>query len=189
MATFLIGHTAMAARVRRVVLGMLAVAAFSGAGSGFAEPKQDTDAAERAYARDDVVTAMALFRRAADAGYAPAQARLGDIFDAAEEDVLAVEYYRKAASQNLAAGEYGLGRMYDKGEGVAKDPAEALKWYLRAAEKDYLPAVQIIAQAYRDGALGLRASREDAEAWGKRVVRLGGSMPGLPRQAEKGEKK
>jgi len=179
----------MLATVRSVGLGMLAVALLLANGSGVAGPREDTEEAERAYARDDVVTAMALFRRAADTGYAPAQARLGDIFDAAEEDAQAVELYRKAASQNLAAGEYGLGRMYDKGEGVAKDPVEALKWYMRAAEKDYVLAVQILAHAYLVGALGLPASKEDAEVWGKRAVRLGGSMPSLPRQAEKGAKK
>jgi len=179
----------MAARSTRVALGILAAAALFGAGPATAGPREDTEEGERAYGRDDVITAMSLFRRAADAGYAPAQARLGDILDAAEEDAQAVEFYRKAASQNLAAGEYGLGRMYDKGEGVARDPAEALKWYRRAAEKDYVLAVQIIAYAYLVGALGLPASREDAEVWGKRVVRLGGSMPTLPKQAEKGARK
>lgn len=187
--TFRSGQTVMMARLRSFALGMLAAAALSGAGPAFADPRLDTEAAERAYTLDDVVTAMALFRRAADAGYAPAQARLGDIFDSAEEDLLAVEYYRKAAGQNLAAGEYGLGRMYDKGEGVAKDTAEALKWYRRAAEKDYLPAVLIIARAYLVGALGLPASKVDAEAWGNRVVRLGGLMPAEPTRAEKGAKK
>jgi hypothetical protein len=179
----------MSATVRSVGLGLLAIALLLVNAPGMAGPREDTVDAERAYARDDVVTAMALLRRAADAGYAPAQARLGDIYDAAEENAQAVELYRKAASQNLAAGEYGLGRMYDKGEGVAKDPVEALKWYMRAAEKDYVLAVQIIAHAYLLGALGLPASKEDAEAWGKRAARLGGSLPALPKQAEMGTKK
>ena len=37
------------------------------------------------------------------------------------------------APQGNAAAQYALGRRYDKGEGVTPNPAEAARWYQRAA--------------------------------------------------------
>jgi TPR repeat protein len=43
------------------------------------------------------------------------------------------------------------GVMYGKGEGVAKDDAEAFKWYLRAAERGLPAAQQIVGVRYYNG--------------------------------------
>lgn len=163
----------------RLARPALAVSAFLMALAAHAGVVEDTAAAERAYRTNDLVGAMTLFRRAADAGFAPAQARLGDILDAAEEDAAAVAYYRKAALQGDAAGQYGLGSMFDKGEGVARDAVEALGWYRLAAEQDYLPAVQAIAWAYLSGTPAVAADASEAKRWGERALRLGGIMPSL----------
>ncbi len=45
----------------------------------------------------------------------------------------AVEWYRKAAEQNLVKAQFYLGICYSQGQGVAKDEAEAYKWFLLAA--------------------------------------------------------
>lgn len=143
-----------------------------------AGPEQDTEKAEKEFARGDLVASMALWKKAAQQGYAPAQVRLGDILDKAEEDKEAVEWYRKAAAQGNAAGEYGLGQMYAKGEGVEKDFKLALSYNLRAAEKDYLAAVVLMMEAYRTGDLGLPVDNAQADAWEIKVMAL---SPGYER--------
>ena len=47
----------------------------------------------------------------------------------------AVKWYRKAAEQNYAAAQYNLAICYERGDGVAKDWAEAYKWLLLAARQ------------------------------------------------------
>ncbi len=47
---------------------------------------------------------------------------------------------RAKAEAGDAESQVELGRRYDKGEGVAKDPAEAVKWFRKAAEQNYAKA-------------------------------------------------
>lgn len=147
-----------------------------------AGPEQDTELAEKEFARGDLVVSMSLWRKAAEAGYAPAQVRLGDILDKAEEDVEAVDWYRKAAAQGNAAGEYGLGQMYLKGEGVKKDNEQARVNILRAAEKDYLPAVLLMMEAYRTGGMGLAVDLGKADEWEAKVMALSPGYQRAPRK-------
>lgn len=141
-----------------------------------ADARQDTERAEVSYRSGDVVTAMALLRKAADQGYAPAQARLADLLDAAEQDAEAVALYRKSAEQGDPAGEYGLSRMLISGEGVARDLPAALALLRKAAGKDHPPAIDALARAYRAGSLGLPRDLQEAaqlEARAK-TLRAGG---------------
>jgi uncharacterized protein len=151
----------------RVWLG--AAALFAAAHSAFAgveqQVVQDTEQAEKEFARGNLVGSMALWRKAAEEGYAPAQARLGDILDKAEEDEEAVSWYRKAAAQGNAAGEYGLGQMYAKGEGVKQDNTQARTYTLHAAEKGHLPAMLQAIEIYKDGAMGGTVDPAQASAW------------------------
>lgn len=137
-----------------------------------AGPEQDTELAEKEFARGDLAVSMAMWRKAAQQGYAPAQVRLGDILDKAEEDEEAVTWYRKAAEQGSAAGEYGLGQMYAKGEGVKKDFEQARALILRAAGKNYLPAVTLMMEAYRAGSLGVSRDLVQAREWEVKVRAL-----------------
>lgn len=148
-----------------------------------AGPEQDTELAEKEFARGDLVVSMSLWRKAAQEGYAPAQVRLGDILDKAEEDVEAVDWYRKAAVQGNAAGEYGLGQMYLKGEGVKKDVEQARVNILRSAEKDYLPAVLLMMEAYRTGGMGLPVDPGKADEWEAKVIVLSPGYQRAPRKA------
>jgi TPR repeat protein len=142
-------------------------------------PVEDTREADEAYRNGDVASAMSKYRRAADAGHAPAQVGLARLLDASEDDKSAFDLYRKAADQNYAAGIHGVGLMYAKGEGTPRDPAEALKWYRRAADMDFLPSVEAIAWAYLVGDLGLAPDKAAADSWGERVVKLGGKRPAV----------
>jgi uncharacterized protein len=168
-----------------------------------AGPAEDYASARRAYAAGDVVNAMPILRKAADAGYAPAQVLLGEILDLSEYDEEAAAMYRKAARQGDAEGQFRLGSLYSQGEGVKKDvdearrlirasaeqghvqatnvmaesylnallgipesdrhSADSLRWVTAAAEGDYLPAIDALALAYRNGGFGLTPDAKEAE--------------------------
>jgi FOG: TPR repeat, SEL1 subfamily len=53
----------------------------------------------------------------------------------------ALEILRPLAEQGNSQAQLILGVMYDNGQGVDKDPAESIKWYLKAAEQG-IPAIQ-----------------------------------------------
>ncbi len=130
-----------------------------------ADPVQDTARAEEAFRVGELEKAMALFRQAADQNYPPAQVRLGELLDVAEQNEEAVRWFRKAADQDDAAGEFHLGSMYATGEGVKKDTGKAVYWIRRAAEKDYLPAIEVLTQAYRIGDFGLSIDIQQSQLW------------------------
>ena len=157
-------------RMRQLGFGMMLLALASP--FAVAGPEQDVELAEKEFARGDLMASMALWRKAAQQGYAPAQVRLADILDKSEEDEEAVAWYRKAATQGNAAGEYGLGQMYAKGEGVKQDLAQARSYTLRAAEKDYVAAVSLMMEACRNGGLGLARDLAQAEVWETRLIAL-----------------
>ena len=154
-----------------------------------AGPEQDAELAEKEFARGDLLAAIGLWSKAAQQGYAPAQVRLADILDKAEEDVEAADWYRKAAVQGNAAGEYGLGQMYLKGEGVKKDFEQAHSYILRAAGKDYLEAVVLMMEAYRTGGMGVAVDITQADAWEAKLIALSPGYKRVPVKEKAGVKK
>jgi TPR repeat protein len=52
----------------------------------------------------------------------------------------ALRLLRPLTEQGNASAQYYLGVMYDKGNGVSRDYAEAVKWYGKAAEQGYAKA-------------------------------------------------
>ncbi len=74
-----------------------------------------------------------LLRRAAEMGYAPAQAKLAcHLFrDSVQEGL---EWARKSAAQGDRTGLWLLGERLHKGEGCAQDPVKALALFKQAAE-------------------------------------------------------
>jgi TPR repeat protein len=152
------------------VLALAALGAFST--SVRATPAEDVAQAETASASGDFATAMSLLRKAADQNHPLAQARLADLLHAAEFDAQAIALYRKSAEQGEAAGEYGLGRMYANGSGLPRDPKVALEWYRKAEKKNYPPAIDALARAYRIGDLGLAKDLEQAGALDARARSL-----------------
>ena len=147
------------------------------AASASETPEQIFQRATQTLGRGDLITGMGLLRKSAEAGHAPAQARLGDILDKAEEDKEAVAWYRKAAEQGNAAGEFGLGMEYASGEGVPKDMEQAREWVLRAAEQGHQSAVETLAMAYRIGGLGLAPDAGQARIWGERAESIRAADP------------
>ena len=85
----------------------------------------------------DLEQAVRCFRKAADAGYAPAQFVMAACFHTGygvdEDPAQAAEWYRKAAEQGHAEAQFNLGACYASGYGVKKDPDQAIDWYRKAA--------------------------------------------------------
>lgn len=85
----------------------------------------------------------------------------------------ALELLRKEARRGDLRAAEQIGQLYRDGEGVAKDPARALDWFLRAAKPDIrrarfkkgLPEAQIeAAKMYRDG-IGTAPDAKRATRW------------------------
>jgi uncharacterized protein len=149
--------------VRRAGLGALLLGlALSAAVAG---PKEDTEEAEKEFARGNLIVALKLWKKAAEQGYAPAQTRMGDMLDKSEDDVDAVGWYKKAAAQGDAAGEFGLGGMYAKGEGVKKDFELARKYIGSAAEKGNLQAMLVMRDMYKNGSMDVAIDLAKSEEW------------------------
>jgi len=85
----------------------------------------------------DVNEAAKWYEMDASRGYRPAIRDLGLLYlyemkDGAQK---AIAMYEKAAARGVLEANDALGMIYLYGFGVAKDPAKALKWYLKAAEQ------------------------------------------------------
>jgi TPR repeat protein len=77
--------------------------------------------------------------RAAEGGYAPAQARLGELhlegLGVSRNITEAMRWFRRSAAQGDPEGYYGMGLMYERGLTVPQDAETAEAWYRRAAAK------------------------------------------------------
>jgi TPR repeat protein len=167
-------------------LGVAAVGIFLGTSLAFAGPEEDNALAEKEFARGDLVVSMGLWRKAAQAGYAPSQVWLGDLLDKAEEDVLAVEWYKKAADQGNAGGEYGLGQMYLKGEGIKQDLTQARQYIEKAATKNHVEAVKWMMSSYRQGSSGTPVDKAKADEWEAKLMAI---LPGYTKPVPPGTAK
>ena len=108
------------------------------------------DAAER------YEEAVQAYRRAADAGYAPAMALLGYLYRSGRAPepaaATATGLYFSAAMLGHPGARVALGQMYKHGWGVPTSPVEAARWTRLAADTGYAPALDALAIMYRDGA-------------------------------------
>jgi uncharacterized protein len=85
----------------------------------------------------DEAEAVRLYRRAAEGGDADAMANLALMYEdgrGVANEVEAVRLYRLAADAGSTDAMVNLDSMYEEGLGVEPDPAEARKWYGKAAE-------------------------------------------------------
>lgn len=146
-------------------LSVLALSFSLAASVAMAGVQEDYDLGFKRYQEGDVVGAMTPLRRASGAGHLKSMVLLAEILDRSEFDEEAVGWYRKAAEQGELDGMFGYGAMLAAGEGVKKNPAEARRWMLKAAEAGHLQAANVIAEAYLRADLGYtEADRSSAEA-------------------------
>lgn len=156
---------------------VIACLLLAGPGFGDARAESASELFEQglaAYNRGDLPGALPLFRQAADAGSADAQAWLGYLLDLAEENAEAVRWYRAAAEQGNKEGLAGLADMYAKGEGVDRDLVEARKLYEQAANAGHDRAARVLAHAYANGGLGVEPDAGEAAHWKSRAAQLSG---------------
>lgn len=146
----------------RAALGILFLAT---AGAAVAGPNEDYAAGMVSHQRTDFFVAIPLLRKAADAGHVEAALVLATIYDGAEQDEQAVIYFRKAADAGNLDGMYGLASLLAAGDGVKKDVEEAKALFIKAANGGHRTALQVMAQAYLRGELGVpEAERKGQEA-------------------------
>jgi TPR repeat protein len=145
---------------------LCAVAAICWTASATADdPEAEMQAGLEAWQAGDMVGAMNHYQVAAEAGLAPAQAKLGYIYDQSNDDEKAVRWYREASLQRDPDGEYGLGEMYAKGEGVEQDFDMAIEMYMRAAVGGHAQARRVLANAYELGTLGRDVDAAESLRW------------------------
>ena len=97
--------------------------------------------AENYLNKKQYLQALEIFRNLANQGHAPAQDKLGWMYQngwgVKQDYSQAMTWYRKAAEQNNKFAQASIGLLYYKGWGVTQDYDEALKWYKKAAAQDY----------------------------------------------------
>ncbi len=117
----------------------------------------------------DLMVAIASLQKAADAGNAEAQFRLGMMY--ANGDGVPLSHSRgaglieSAARQGHTEAQTTLGWLYANGTGVDQDDQQAKKWYLRAAHQGSPKAEYVVATMYRFGQFGEPRDAEQAVAW------------------------
>lgn len=91
-----------------------------------------------------------------------------DCSDSIQDYKKALKYYKIAANLNNSIAQRSVGYMYKYGQGVEKDLDEALVWYSKAADDDYVIAMNDIGTIYEnkkkiDKARGwyLKAAKKD----------------------------
>jgi TPR repeat protein len=121
-----------------------------------AQANDTTRQGQEAGDRGVVTTAIAAWRKAAEAGSAAAaQNTVGLAFEIGRGAPLdyaeALKWYRTAAGQEDAEALTRIGWFYQEGWGVPQDDAEAFRWHHKAADKDYAPAMTNLASLYGKG--------------------------------------
>jgi len=112
--------------------------------------------------------ALALFRMAAEKGYAPALYRLGSMYAQGQgvkkDDIQAIKLWRMAADKGYAEAQYSVGLSYGYGPRSARNDIESVKFFRKAAEQGHADAQQALALSY---ALGNGVNRDytEAERW------------------------
>ncbi len=134
----------------------------------------------RAYAKIDYhVNAIVWYRKAAEAGYAPAQSNLASLYaeglGVTKDQAQAVAWYRKAAEQGDARAQLALGNRYSSGLGIPKDDTEAVAWYQKAAEQGVAKAQNNLGRMY---AKGLGVAKDEAQAifWYRKAAEQGNEV-------------
>jgi len=97
----------------------------------------------------------------------PERTTINALMDAAKTNKLALRQLQSLAEQGNAVAESDLGRLYYSGEGVPKDPVEAVKWFRKAADQGYANAQSNLGYMYHNGEGVPKDSAEAVKWWRK----------------------
>ena len=115
----------------------------------------------------DIDQALTLFRKAGEAGYAPAWLYLGKMYDGgidvAVDLASALDYYQIAADKGDADSLMSLASFYLQGLGVEEDHDKALQLYREAAEAGSHLACDYLGYLYMTGTYVEKKDRRRAE--------------------------
>jgi len=132
--------------------------------------------ADTAISRQYFEKALPGLKALADQGYAPAQYKLGRMYESGsgvpKEETTAVEWYRKAALQGYAVAQTNLGWMYESGSGVPKEETTAVEWYRKAALQGYDAAQTNLGWMYANGR-GVPKEESIAVEWYRKAALQG----------------
>ncbi len=83
---------------------------------------------------------------------------------------------RESAAAGSCFGQFVVGKCYDSGWGVAKDDAEAVRWYRLAAEQGHAVAQVSLGKILLHGGVGVARDRAEAIRWFRLVAAQGSSL-------------
>ncbi len=121
---------------------------------------------------------MKLFRFAADNGSEKALSVYGHLLhfrgDGVQNRIQGGIYLQRAAEKGDAKACYQMGRIYENGfeHYFQPDQAKALSFYRKAAESGHQLAIRRMADACRQGELGLSVDIEEAQNWERRLPHI-----------------
>jgi TPR repeat protein len=132
---------------------------------------------------NDLAAAFKWFRLAADQGYAPAEARVGDMYMMTDSGIKqdyseARKWLEKSALHGYARAQWQLGDIYHFGRGVPKDFKTSMKWFRMAADQGDSGAQGMIGFMYQSGE-GVPKNSPEAYFWLSLSERLGALPVGL----------
>ncbi|KAA8499375.1 putative cysteine-rich receptor-like protein kinase 39 [Porphyridium purpureum] len=123
--------------------------------------------------------ALLWYRKAAQAGDAYSQCKLGSFFSNGlgglrENKCAALVWFRKAAEQGYAPAQCNLGFCYANGWGdLREDKRAAVGWYRRAAEQGNASAQYNLGRCYENGWGGLRVDKRAMIEWYSKAAEQG----------------
>jgi hypothetical protein len=130
-----------------------------------------------AFDAGDIVGAMPLLKKAADAGHPKAQAAYAYLLDESDYDTEAATYYKLAADQGDPDGYFGLAGLHINGHaGLAQDNTIILGLLEKSARGGHPQAIISLATAYIGGGLGLEGAALSSPAaldWIRKAADLG----------------
>ena len=128
------------------------------------------------YNKKDYNSAVQYYHKAAQAGKAFSQMRIGYCYEkgrgVTQDYTEAAKWYRKAAEQGNKKSQFNLGLCYEYGKGVTKSITEAVKWYQKAAEQGEATAQNNLGVCYYKG-FGVTQDYYEAVKWYRKAVEQG----------------
>ena len=186
-----------------VAAGLIAVVIMVGGGAVLAGEIQARQQGDEAWVHRDFAAAIHWYTKAAGAGDAAAQTRLGWFYrnglGVARDYGAALNWFSLAARQGDAAGQFGLALLYQNGQGVRQNLAEAARWFRLSALQGHAMAQNDLGWAYQTGC-GVNQDYAEAARWYRLAVLQGqrdaeGNLgllllngQGVPRDPAEGER-